>query len=104
MTEPSSEIPANKPLLREYAKTPDRRSTSVPTSAFRPTGPAVADASAPSFSFPFRRPFMPLSSVNNLLKDTTGFSSLYWISSLNGADQCGDVGAKPIEQHGLGQT
>ena len=50
---PSSEIPANKPREREYVSTSARIVTSVAASASRPTGPAAAEASAPSFTLLF---------------------------------------------------
>src|SRR5207302_7792924 len=48
--EPSSETPANSPLLREYDKISAFITTSVAPSAVRPLGPAAAEASAPSFT------------------------------------------------------
>src|SRR5580704_15322637 len=48
--EPSSEMPANKPREREYDKISARSVTSVSAEAVRPTGPAAADASAPSLT------------------------------------------------------
>src|SRR5262245_49219915 len=48
--EPSREIPANRPLFREYERISALITMSVAPSAVRPLGPAAAEASAPNFT------------------------------------------------------
>src|SRR6516225_3974646 len=48
--DPSRETPANAPLAREYDKISAFMAASVSAEALRPTGPAAAEASPPSFT------------------------------------------------------
>src|ERR1700691_4526706 len=54
--DPAREIPANSPRAREYERISARRVTSVSAEAFRPTGPAAAEASPPSLTLLVRMP------------------------------------------------
>src|SRR5208283_5205301 len=50
IVDPSSDTPANSPCAREYERISAFITTSVSAEVSRPTGPAAADASAPSFT------------------------------------------------------
>src|SRR5579863_4612442 len=63
-------MPANTPRAREYVSTSALIFQSVSAAVSRPTGPAAADASAPSLNLLERRCCIPLSFVTIITRST----------------------------------
>src|SRR6185437_5571364 len=70
MAEPFRSTPANNPRAREYVNTSERILMSVSAPASRPTGPAAAEASAPSLNLLLRRWCMPDSFITTSTRST----------------------------------